>query len=193
MGKILTMTILCFVFSGCDSLRFAPGELQKQNAWLHNRTAIVTAEAARAENASEKLKSLTQLSELQSRSFVAFCGLPKEFPKAETADDILQQANWQLAGNSLAESAERPDGWQLADNAIEIAIGLCALFGGAYGVRLAQFLKTARDKSKALKEIIEGNEFFKDQNSDAVAAFKAAHKDQSPATRQIVAQAKIGM
>lgn len=193
MKKILVMTIFCFVFSGCDSLRLAPGQKQKQNAWLHNRTAIVTAEAARAENTSEKLKSLTQLGELQSRSFVAYCGLPKEFPKAETADDILAEANWQLARASLTEAAGRPDGWQLADNVIEIAIGLCALFGGAYGVRLAQFLKTARDKSKALKEIIEGNELFKDQNTDAVAAFKAAHKDQSPQTRQLVTEFKSGI
>jgi len=190
MKKVFMVVILCFVFSGCDSLRFAPSESQKQNAWLHNRTAIVTAESARAENTSEKLKSLTQLGELQSRSFVGYYGLPKEFPKAETADDILGESNWQLARASLTEAAERPDGWQLADNVVEIAIGLCALFGGAYGVRLAQFLKAARDKSQAVKEIIEGNELFKDKNADAVASFKAAHKDQSPATRQIVARIK---
>ena len=26
--------------AGCESLRFAPSEAQKQNAWLHNRTAV---------------------------------------------------------------------------------------------------------------------------------------------------------
>jgi len=190
MKKVFMVVILCFLFSGCGSLRFAPGEKQKQNAWLHNRTAIITAETARAEDTSEKLKSLTQLGELQSRCFVAYCGLPEEFPKAETADDILAQSSWQLAGDSLSESAARPDGWQLADNFIEIAIGLCALFGGAYGVRLAQFLKKARVKSKALKEIIEANEFFKAQSAQYSEAFKEAHRDQSPQTRQIVTEVK---
>jgi len=57
-------------------------------------------------------------------------------------------------------------------------------------------LKEARAKSKALKEIIEGNELFKKQaaavpnDKPAVFAFKEAHKDQSPETRQIVAETK---
>jgi len=69
---LVPIMLMCLVLAGCDSLRFAPGEAQKQNAWLHNRTAVITAQTARAENTSEKLKSLTQLGELQSRSFVAY-------------------------------------------------------------------------------------------------------------------------
>jgi hypothetical protein len=98
-------------------LRFAPTEAQKQNAWLHNRTAIVTSETAKSENTSEKLQDLTKLSELQSRAFVSYNGLPKEFPQAETAEDVLAQSNQQLARTALAESAERPDAWQLAEQA----------------------------------------------------------------------------
>jgi hypothetical protein len=45
-------------------------------------------------------------------------------------------------------------------------------------------------KSKALKEIIEGNELFKEQNESSVAAFKQAQQNQSPQTRQIVAEIK---
>jgi hypothetical protein len=97
------------VCTGCESLRFAPSEQQKQNAWLHNRTTTVAAESARDENTSEKLKSLTELSELQSRAFVSYNGLPKEFPQAETAEDILAQSNWQLARTAVNESMDRPD------------------------------------------------------------------------------------
>lgn len=184
---LITCTLICV---GCDSLRLAPNEAQKQSAWLHNRTAIITAQTARAENTSDKLQALTQLSELQSRAFVSYYGLPKDFPPAETAEHVLAQSNRQLARTALEQSAERPDAWQLADSALELAIGICALVGGVYGTKAARFLKTTRAKSKALQEIIVGNELFKRQNASSVAAFKQAHQLQSPQTRQIVAEMK---
>ncbi len=190
---ILAVSVcVCVVllFAGCDSLRFAPNEAQKQNAWLHNRTAIVTAETARAEDASEKLQALTQLGEMQSRAFTSYCGLPKEFPKAQTAEDVLAESNWQLARTAIEAGAQRPDAWQVADAAIELGIGICALLGGVYGTRAVRFLREARTKSKALQEIIAGNELFKKQNQAKAAAFKHAHSNQSPQTRQIVVQAK---
>ncbi len=184
---LVACALIC---AGCESLRFAPSEVQKQSAWLHNRTATVAAETARSENASEKLQGLTKLSELQSRAFVSYHGLPEEFPQAETAEDILAQSNWQLAQTALTESAERPDVWQLTDSALELAIGICALLGGVYGTKAVKFLKDAQAKSKALKEIIEGNELFKKQNESSVAAFKQAQQNQSPQTRQIVTEMK---
>ena len=191
MNRILTtLILLCLLLAGCDSLRFAPTEAQKQNAWLHNRTAIVTAETARAEDTSPKLQALTQLGEEQSRAFSAYCGLPKESPSAETAEDILAESNFQLTAAALQESTERPDAWQAADSMLEIGIGICALLGGVYGTRTAHFLKDAKSKSKALKEIIAGNEQFKKQNQAQAAAFKYAHQNQSPQTRQIVAAMK---
>jgi hypothetical protein len=191
--SVLAFCVLHFAslfLVGCDSLRFAPSETQKQNAWLHNRTALIAAETARAEAASQQLRGLTQLSELQSRSVCSYYGLPKEFPRAETAEDILAQSNWQLAHAALAESADRPDTWQIADSALELGIGICALFGGVYGSRAVRFLKDARTKSQALREVVAGNEAFKKHSQANTAAFKEAHQAQSPQTRQIVAQLK---
>jgi hypothetical protein len=184
------VTVGMLFCAGCESLRFAPTETQKQNAWLHNRTAEITAETAKSENTSENLQALTKLSELQSRAFVSYTGLPKEFPQAETAEDCLAQSNQQIAKTALAESAGRPDTWQVADSVLELAIGICALFGGVYGTRAVRFLRDAQTKSKALKEIIEGNELFKKQNESSVEAFKQAQQNQSPETRQIVAEMK---
>jgi len=189
LAHLCTYALVLFV-CGCESLRFAPGEAQKQNAWLHNRTAAVTAEAAREEDASEELQALAKLSELQSRAYLSYCGLPKEFPQAETAEDILRDTNVQLAKTAQIEAADRPDTWQVADSALELAIGVCALLGGVYGTRAVRFLKDARTKSQALKEIIAGNELFKRHNESSAAAFKQAHCSQSPQTRQIVAQMK---
>jgi hypothetical protein len=186
----LTILALSILSLGCENLRFAPSEQQKQNAWLHNRTAIVTAESAKQEQTSQKLQALTDLSELQSRAFVSYCGLPKEFPEAETAEDIFAPANWRLAQSALAESADRPDAWQVADSALELGIGICAILGGVYGTRAVRFLKDAKVKSQALREVVVGNELFKKQNADVVSSFKAAHASQSSGTRQIVAQMK---
>jgi hypothetical protein len=191
MKKIVAMSIVsCLVSVGCDSLRFAPGEAQKQNAWLHNRTAAVAAEQARREAASEKLQALTGLGELQSRAFISFCGLPKEFPQADTAEQILSQSSFQLAAAALSESGERPDAWQVADNMFELAIGISALLGGVYGTRAVRFLKESRVKTKALKEIVEGNELLKKEGGAYAHALKQAQKNQSPQTRQLVAAMK---
>jgi hypothetical protein len=191
MKNIIVMSIAsCLSLVGCDSLRFAPGEAQKQNAWLHNRTAVVAAEQARREAASEKLQALTGLGELQSRAFISYCGLPKEFPQADTAEEILSQSSFQLAGAALSESAERPDAWQVADSVFELAIGISAPMGGVYGTRAVRFLRGAKAKSKALEEIVEGNELFKKEHKAQARAFKDAHKDQSRETRQIVAEMK---
>ncbi len=110
MKEISTTKSICLfgfaiLLAGCDSLRFAPSEQQKQNAWLHNRTAIVAAETARAEDASEKLQALTGLSELQSQAFTSYFGLPKEFPKAASAEEILAESNWQLATQPCSSPA----------------------------------------------------------------------------------------
>jgi len=188
--SVVLVLAACVLVFGCESLRFAPGEAQKQNAWLHNRTTEVAAETAQRQAASKKLQALTNLSERQSRAFVSYCGLPKEFPEAETAEQILAESNYALADTAVAEAGERPDAWQLADSAFELGIGIAALMGGIYGTRAVRFLREARTKSNALKEIIEGNELFKRAHEEQSAAFKDAQRNQSQQTRQIVAELK---
>ncbi len=191
MAKVsLVSMVAIFLLVGCESLRYAPGEAQKQNAWLHNRTAQMAVDVAHAEDSSGELQGLTNLCEVQSRAFAADYGLPDEFPAADSVSAILAESNQQLAGLALAESRRRPDAWDVADGVIDLGIGVAALFGGVYGVRTARFLKNARAKSKALREIITGNELFKREHADSAQAFKAAHKDQSPQTRQLVTQLK---
>lgn len=191
MKRIVTIVMIGFLSTaGCESLRFAPSQAQKQNAWLHDRTTAVTAQTAKAENASTKLQALTNLSKLQSRAFTSYYGLPAEIPQADTAEQILTQSNFDIAGIALSESAARPDAFEVADNMLELGIGIFALLGGVYGTKAVGFLKQAKDKSQALKEIIQGNELFKKTNSGSTAAFKTAHTSQSPQTRKLVAAIK---
>jgi hypothetical protein len=187
---LLAVCILFFLFSGCESLRFAPTEHQKQNAWLHHRTAQLAADTAYQEGASDSLKDLTQLCHSQSVAFTADYGMPKELPNSTTEEQILSEANRLLAKKAAAQSAQRPDIWQLSNGAIEMAIGVAGLLGGVYGLKVSRFLTQAKAKSKALREIIEGNELFKHENAESTEAFKAAHGSQSTQTRQLVAEMK---
>jgi len=192
MKKFFISLMVCTLifFAGCRMLRFAPDEVQKQNAWLHNRTVAMVSEVAQNEEASDKLRQLTDVAELQSRAFISYYGLPEEFPKADTIEDVLRKSNIGLAHTALAVSAQRPDAWQMVDAALQMGIGICALLGGVYGTRAVKFLKQAKNKSNALKEIIEGNELFKKAHETSTGEFKQAHRNQSPQTRKIVAELK---
>ena len=61
-----------------------------------------------------------------------------------------------IASAAQADSVRRPDVWTVADGAMELGIAAAGLIGGVYGLRVVSFLKQAREKSRALKEIIEG-------------------------------------
>ncbi len=178
------------LLTGCENMRLGVNEGQKANAWVHNRTAAAAAQIAEAEESSAELRDLTELSELQSRAFTAYFGLPKEYPAAGTVGDILAESNRRLAKEAIEESKARPDAWDVADAGMELSIGIFAILGGVYGTKAAKFLKDAREKSKALKEIITGNELFKEANQTQTEAFKQAHANQSLETRQIVTEMK---
>ena len=190
MRKIIAALIVVLVLSGCDGIRFGPSEQQKQNAWVHNRTAAIASQTAKEEYASEKLQALTDLSQIQSEAFVAYCGLPEELPKANTAEDVLSESNKQLAAAAIMQSKQRPNAWDIADSMLELGIAIAGLFGGAGAIRVMSYLRQAKAKSNALKEIVLANEIFKKTNPDSSEAFKDAHAKQSPMTRQIVTEAK---
>ena len=186
----VVVTVGMLLCAGCEGIRLGPREAQKQNAWVHNRTAAIASQTAQAEQSSEKLQELTRLSETQSQAFVAYCGLPEELPKANTAEDVLSESNKQLAATAIAQSKQRPDVWDIADSTLELGIAIAGLFGGAGAVRFASFLQDAKAKSNALKEVVLGNEIFKKTNPDAAEAFKDSQKNQSPLTKQIVTEVK---
>jgi len=128
MSKVSLVSVVFMLLAGCDSLRYAPGEVQKQNAWLHEQTARMAADVARDEQTSGELQGLTKLCEVQSRAFTADYGLPDEYPGADSAEAILAESNQQLAHSALAEARQRPDVWDVADGAIDLGIGIAALF-----------------------------------------------------------------
>ncbi len=105
MKKIVLVLVVLSVFlAGCESLRFAPTEIQKQNAWLHDRTAAMIVQQTKLEDSSEQLQNLSQLSEVQSRVITAYYGLPKEYPAAQTIEELLSQSNSTYVSNVCSTS-----------------------------------------------------------------------------------------
>jgi hypothetical protein len=88
MKKWIAVCSLVLVF-GCQDMRFGIDQTQKENAWVHHRTTQIIADAAADEGVSNQLQSVAQLSELQSKAFVADYGLPDQFPSSDTLAEIL--------------------------------------------------------------------------------------------------------
>ncbi|MBN2210479.1 MAG: hypothetical protein JW709_03705 [Sedimentisphaerales bacterium] len=191
MNKVhVSIVCLILLLGGCNALRFAPSEEQKQNAYLHHRTLQMSALQAKAEDASTQLQSLTQAAATQSDAIMAYVGMPQELPKADTTEAVLSEANAAITQTAYQQGIQRPDPWQAADSLLELGIAVAGVIGGVYGARAVSVLKTTRQKSQALREIIEGNELFKQTQPDQAEAFKQAQANQSPATKQLVAALK---
>ena len=94
------------------------------------------------------------------------------------------------ATDALPEDSQQQDAWALADGLFELGAGVAGLFGGVYAARLVRAVDEARKKSRALKEIVEGNELFKKRNPATIADFKEAQSLQSQDTRRLVASLK---
>jgi len=187
---LMAVLLLVCLMGGCGRLRFAPGEAQKQNAYLHHRTVVAAAEQTRQEDGSEVLQTLMERANRQSEAMLAYYGLPEEIPPAKGIEEILSAPNEQLTQQARAEALSRPDPFDVADHVLELGIALAGMLGGVCGTRVVGGLKTARQKTRALQEIVQGNELFKQKNPLAVEDFKEAQSVQSENTRRLVVEMK---
>lgn len=192
MKKAILISIVVIVFAtGCESLRLPASESQKQNAFVHVRTAQLAADEAINESASEKLQGLAALSFQQSRAFLADTGLPDELPQAADIDEILADSSFALAQQAALDAGRRLDPWDAADGLLEAALAIAGIIGGAWGLKAAGAVRILRQKSQALREVVEGNEIFQHIHAGYKDAFRASHKQtQSSQTRKIVSQIK---
>lgn len=179
---IVFLAFIVFCVIGCEeALRFAPSESIKQTAELTNQMArkINTEGTVSQSPTSRQLVKGTQVS-------LSYIGRPKEVPDPEQFETVSAQAQ--------TDAEKRPDAWEVADSMMELGIGVCALFSGVAGVKGVQILKNARAKSKALQEVVAGNELFKKTSESGMAAtFATSHNNaQSKETKKIVADLKLG-
>ena len=176
--------------TGCDTLRFAPSEIQKQQSYLHLRTTEAAALRAKLDEATEPVQALTHAAAQQSQAITAYYGLPKETPPADSLEDLTGPESGALTDQAYQQALQRPNWWDLADDTLEMGMALAGIVGGALGTRLLAALQLARQKSTALREIVQGNELFKQENPTQAAAFKQAQQNQSATTRALVTATK---
>ena len=173
-GTLITLLLITLILGafGCEEpLRLAPSEAQKQTAFL---TADLAKEVEQkgTDPASPAARKLVQ----GTRSMAIYMGTPKVPADPDEFETVASEAEQQ--------AYERPDPWKVADHLLELGIGVTAVVGGGTGTVIASKLKKLRQKSKALEEIVKGNELLKKNGGD----FKTAHSKQSPATKALVAE-----
>lgn len=152
---ILLVCLLC-ALAGCDSMRFAPTEAQKQSAELTHALAakINAAGTAPASPASQKLCEGT-------RASLAYTGRPSAPPDPEQFDTIAAQANTDAESRPTAD-----DVFADVESGLSLAAELAILFGvggaGVGGKKLLDWVRLARQKNQAFAETVRGNELLKD-------------------------------
>jgi len=188
--KTLLPVICCVVLlliCGCsEQLRFAASESQKQIALQTHMTARAVNEngADPGSQAAEQLVDGTETA-------LAYIGMPKS-PDIEDYATTSQQARDDAVKRPVAE-----DVFEAAEQGLSLAAELAILFGvggaGFGGKKLLDWLKLAREKNKALAEIVHGNELLKKSLTDAqLQLFKKAQNDAqvTPSTKVLVTELK---
>jgi hypothetical protein len=189
---VLTLFILlsCLVLTGCGNLRFAPSESQKQIAFRTYKNAAEV-DSTGAEAASPATRQVVE----GTAAALAYTGMPKA-PEVEDYPAALEQAQ--------ADAVKRPksaDVFDAAEGGLSLAAELAILLGaggaGIGGKKVIDWIKIAKDKSNALRDVVNGNEMLmgyleKEKMDTAVNAFKAAQDgEQRMTTKKIVAQLRV--
>ena len=184
---ILILMACVLSLAGCEALRFAPTESQKQAAFSTHLMAR-NVEATGTQPGSETAQKLVT----GTGAAVTFMGPPANLD-LDDFDTTVNQAQ--------ADAAQRPTMDQIGDaveGGLSLAAELAILFGvggvGFGGKKVVDWISLARDKSKAMKEIITANELFKDaikttstSSPEIMKQFKDAQDSvQSVSTKQIV-------
>ena len=207
VNHIVMLIVVCLIAvailatcGGCDSLRKAPSEPQKQVAYKTHSNAVA-ANAIGAEPGSPLTGQMVD----GTATALKYTGMP--------ADPVIVDYD-ATSSQAAADAAERPtaadvfgEASEKAEGYLGLGLDLALLLGaggiGFGGKKLTDWISLARDKNAALREIIQGNELFKRQiaaiASDeltpeaAIAAFKSSQKQaQNPsgATGVLVTQLK---
>jgi len=188
---ICAICVICglSVTAGCSgNLRFAPTEAQKQVAMRTHLNAL----AVDADGADPGTPATRQLVEGTATS-LSYIGSP-----AQIAQTPEQYAAVITAANT--DAVKRPTGedvFNAVDGWLALGLSVASIFTGAGAVKTVSVIKTAQEKSRALREVIVGNELLKDylKNSGSFGTldiFKSAQNSaQSNGTKRLVAIQKI--
>jgi len=193
---IVAFLICAICGTGCGNLRYAPSEIQKGEAVVHNEvTQAIAARYAAEPTAEPNLLALMNLSHLQSQNILAYYGVPAQpvdpafLAELKAAKPAAITAAAELSKQAAADAAKRPaNWWNVFDGLLGLVLAVATILGGAGGIKIISWITLLLNKSKALREVVEGNEALKSQTPvESNELFKSIQKlVQSDSTVKIV-------
>ena len=189
---LITLCLCAFVamFTGCESLRFAPNQAQKKIALQGH----LTARRIEVEGTSPRSPAAVQ-QVAATQAALTYIGMPGD-PAIDDFDTVVAAAQ--------ADAARRPDAndvFAAVEGGLSIAEQLAALFGvggvALGGRSLVKWISLLRTKSKGMEQIVGGNELLlqwlkANGRFDEIEAFKSFQRlTQSGKTPELVATTRI--
>ena len=189
---IVLLVFIAALICGCGNLRFAPSEDQKQLTFATHQLALSVNEGGSVPKSAATGKLVTG-----TAASLAYAGMPKS-PVIEDYSATAEQA--------AADAQRRPtaeDVFDAAEGGLSLAAELAILIGvggaGVGGKKVVDWITLARQKSAALKDVVQGNEIFTNYlethngtNDQALIAFKQSQsQQQSDATIELVALERL--
>jgi len=184
------LLVLSLSLAGCGGLRFAPSQSQKQLAFATHQSARSAADLG-LQPGSEAAKQIV----VGTAASLSYSGMPQT-PEISDYDTTAAQA--------ASDAARRPaaqDVFNAAEGGLSLASQLILAlgFGGAGigGKKLIDWIALARQKSDAIKQVVQGNALFTQYLSDQgkvaeLEVFKQAQTSvQSPQTELLVTAERI--
>lgn len=145
MLKFFIVLILVMTLNGCGVVKLAPGQVQKQNAWLLQQTVTAANQQAVTEQSSQQLINLTALAVDQSQAVVLDYGMPDITP-ASDIDSLLNGQTKALADEAIYWSGGGGD----SDFWLNLLMVILSLVSGAAG---NQYLGTIRRKVTSIMPV----------------------------------------
>ncbi len=184
---VLCLCAVLFLFTGCESLRFQPSQEQKQIAL---DAYVISCHIVKQGTEPASPEAIRLVSDTQAN--LSYIGPPANSYGLKGLEDYPA-----TLAKAESDAIKRPDAndiFAAAEQGLSLAAQLAILFGfggvGVGGKKVFDLIAIARQKSKALEEIVKGSQTFLDSvSADQKQDFKAAQK-QSPTTKTLVTQIK---
>ncbi len=162
---VIVLAIIPFLVSGCDSLRFAPTEAQKDSCFLHAATSsavsdMVNAAVDRGALAAAAGK-LADNAQRQATVLQAYIGLPETLPDVSSIDALIDDNSTEQA---QIDASKRPSVTDIADAAsggVDVLVGIATALAGVGVIggsgKVMALAKKAKQTSTALNEVVAAN------------------------------------
>lgn len=204
MRPVALFLALCFLIgvTGCQAIRPAPTEAQKQNAWLLKNEARQASNLAIQEGTSANLQALASATADDSENVTMYFGAPKNPLPAATVGDITSDAAEANREQTKTDAAHKVGPAEIAAAADEgltrleavlLALGIGGTGSGLWITRLRNALKAAAGNAEvnqvALAQVVRNNEkFLATATAEAKDGFLDAQGKQNAATKHLVTE-----